>query len=200
MIHFWLWSMFFIFKVFSPMISQSVPYHQKFSCKSDFMFLVILLWYFWYLVQMCLILHCKFVYAAARVSPYFFNLGLLLFHFQCLCSRFQLHVTTSKHFVFLLMLWGTIFFGFLFAIYNLQSYFWCLQIFLIFQGKTCVLQNKFPECFFVGECGICTVSISKERFWIIFWTLHKENLSFLNNIIILFLILIFVGEQMSYGM
>ena len=34
---------------------QSVLYHQKFSCKSDFMFFVISSWYFWYLVQLCLI-------------------------------------------------------------------------------------------------------------------------------------------------
>ena len=101
---------------------QSVLYHQKFSCKSDFMFLVILRWYFWYLVQMCLILHCKFVYAAARVSTYFFILWFLCFHFQRSCSR--LRVTLSMHFVFLLMFWGAVAFGFLFAIYNLQSHFW----------------------------------------------------------------------------
>ena len=45
--------------------------HQKFSCKSDFMFFVISSWYFWCLVQFCLIFTWQIFYAAARVSPYF---------------------------------------------------------------------------------------------------------------------------------
>ena len=52
-------------------VTQSVLYHQKHSCKSDFMFFVILLWYFRRLVQLCLIFKWKFFHIAEQVSPYF---------------------------------------------------------------------------------------------------------------------------------
>ena len=68
---------------FVLLVKICMMYHQKFSCKSDFMFLVILTWYFWCSIQICLILYCKFVYAAAQVLPHFFGSVNLVFHFYC---------------------------------------------------------------------------------------------------------------------
>ena len=57
-------------EIFKVLCIQSVLYHQKFYCKYDFMFFVILSWYFWCLMQLCLIFTCQIFYAAARVTQY----------------------------------------------------------------------------------------------------------------------------------
>ena len=66
---------------FAAIHVQSVLYHQKFSCKCDFMFFVISSWYCWCLVQHWLIFTLQIFYSAARVSPYF-----LVRHFGSLLS------------------------------------------------------------------------------------------------------------------
>ena len=125
-----------------------------FYCQSGLMFLMILQWYYWYLVQMCLILYCKFVYAAARVLSYFSFLWCWFFTFSVCFWIFNCFRSCQAIFVFLRFRaptsslfdndnFGTNFFAFYFAISNLSSYFWCLmQTYLIFKVKLVYFRTK----------------------------------------------------------
>ena len=118
------------------------------------MFLVIFQWYYWCLVQMCLILDCKFVYAAARVLSYFFSV-ILVFSLSVFVCKFSTALERCQAiFVFYVLAhqtsslldhdnFGTNCFAFYFSMSNLSSYFWCLiQTYLIFKVQLVYLGTK----------------------------------------------------------
>ena len=93
------WFLYFLHVIFIFMI-QSVLHHQKVSCISDIMFLVIWSRYYWCLMQICMILKYKFAYSAARVLPYFFC-QIFWFLVSALVSKFSIAFRTwSSIFVF----------------------------------------------------------------------------------------------------
>ena len=103
---------------------------KNFPRKRDFMFLGFLSQYFWYLMQVCVILKCNFVYSEARILPYFFGqwfwfvLSVLVSKFVIAFSPDQAlffvgDVHQSDHFKTVIILVQTFLF-FSFTIYNLQ--------------------------------------------------------------------------------
>ena len=103
-------------------------------------FQVIVSRYFWCLRKICVILKCKFVYSAARVSPYFFC-QWFWFVLSVLVSNFSIASRYDQPLFFvgdvlenqsdcckMLIILVQIFWFFSFAICNLFScYFWCLM-------------------------------------------------------------------------
>ena len=117
---------------------QSVVYHQKFSYKSHFMFLVIL--YFWCVVQTWLILNCQICLGCSTSSIIFFCLCFWFFLLSVLVSKFSIALHPGQAFFF-------------FCFWSLISSFLTVKIlqkFYILRKNDCITQEfrrkKCIEC------------------------------------------------------
>ena len=143
----------YFFFLFHLVFLQSVLHHQKFYCKRDFVFLVIY--------------HGTFDAQCKFVRFYIANLFMLQHDF--------LHIFFICDFGFYFQIFDV--FVFIFAIYNLQWYFWCLmQSYLNFQDKSCVSHNKTHNIVWLMIVCLYGVGLNK-RFRLIFWISHKDNSS-----------------------
>ena len=112
---------------------QSVLYHQKFSCKSDFMFFVIPPWYFWCLVQLCLIFNGNF-FMLQHEFHHIFWFVIFVFLLSFSVCEFS---TTFNQFFFIFLSMNLIIFQYL--------QFWC-NYFYVF----CTMLESVSSFFFAN--------------------------------------------------
>ena len=140
------------------------------------MFFVILPWYFWCSLQLCLILHCKFFTCRSTSFIVFFCIWFWFFYFHCWSLRFRLHFIPFKH---------SIFFGFdvlghshdfgtncfVFCFFHLFAVVLNANLLDVLKANPMYFITKLTV-FFVGDYDNCM----HECYRVIFWTPHKENL------------------------